>query len=50
MQSFTDKRDMSLSNTFVIIKGEPKTYQIDKIDLGKHGVYAVKFKNSNNLV
>lgn len=34
------------SLSFIIIKGKPKALLIDKIDIGEHGVYAVKFKNS----
>lgn len=37
---------MSTPRSFIIIKGQPKALLIDKIELGEHGVYAIKFKNS----
>lgn len=37
---------MSEHRSFIIIKGQPKALLIEKIELGEHGVYAVKFKNS----
>lgn len=37
---------MATSSTFIILKGKPKSLQIDKIDLEDKGTYAVKFKNS----
>lgn len=35
-------------NAFIIIKGQPKALQIEKIVLGEKNVYAVQFKNSPN--
>lgn len=37
---------MSQPNTFILIKGQPKAFQIERIRLGEKGVYAVQFKNS----
>lgn len=37
---------MSAPRSFIIIKGQPKALLIEKIELGEHGVYAIKFKNS----
>lgn len=37
---------MSIPNTFIIIKNQPKALQIEKIDLGANGAYHVKFKSS----
>lgn len=37
---------MPVYNSFIIIKGEPKALQIEKITLGANGVYDVKFDNS----
>lgn len=40
---------MTALQGFVIIKGQPKTLQIDKIELCANGVYAVKYKNSPSI-
>lgn len=40
---------MQIDNSFIIIKGEPKTFQIEEISLGEHGVYNVKFKSSATI-
>ena len=40
---------MTAIHGFIIIKGQPKAQQIEKIDLCEHGVYAVKYKNSPNV-
>lgn len=32
--------------SFIIIKGQPKALQIERFQMGNHGVYDVKFKNS----
>ena len=37
---------MQSSQAFILIKGEPKGLQIEKISLENKGLYAVKFKNS----
>ena len=37
---------MPSSQAFILIKGEPKGLQIEKISLENKGLYAVKFKNS----
>lgn len=37
---------MATPHTFIIIKGQPKALQIEKISIGEHGVYAIQFKNS----
>lgn len=37
---------MATSSSFIILKGKPKSLQIDKIVLEDKGTYAVKFKNS----
>ena len=37
---------MATPRSFIIVKGQPKALQIDKIELENNGVYAVKFKNS----
>ncbi len=37
---------MQSSHAFILIKGEPKGLQIEKISLENKGLYAVKFKNS----
>lgn len=37
---------MPSSHAFILIKGEPKGLQIEKISLENKGLYAVKFKNS----
>lgn len=33
-------------DSFIIIKGQPKALQIERIQLGDNGVYGVKFKSS----
>lgn len=38
---------MLTPRSFILIKGQPKTIIIDSIELEETGVYAVKFKNSN---
>lgn len=40
---------MTAIHGFIIIKGQPKALQIEKIDLCDNGVYAVKYKNSPNV-
>ena len=35
---------MPIPNSFIIIKGQPKSRQIEKIDLVERGVYAIKYK------
>lgn len=40
---------MTALQGFIIIKGQPKTLQIEKIDLCANGVYTVKYKNSPNV-
>ena len=37
---------MALPRTFIIVKGQPKALQIDRIELGDNGLYSIKFKNS----
>ena len=37
---------MPIPNSFIIIKGQPKSLQIEKIDLVERGVYAIKYKKS----
>ena len=37
---------MPTPNFFIIVKGQPKALQIEKIDLVERGVYAVKYKKS----
>ncbi len=37
---------MPSSRTFIIVKGQPKALQIDRIELGDNGLYSIKFKNS----
>ncbi len=39
---------MSTPRSFIIVKGQPKALLIEKMDLGEHGVYAIKYKNSSN--
>lgn len=39
---------MPVSNVFIIIKGQPKAQQIDRIVLGDNNVYAVRYNNSTN--
>lgn len=34
-------------HTFIIVKGQPKALQIERIDFGENGLYAIKYKNSN---
>lgn len=38
---------MTFLHTFIVVKGQPKALQIEKIDLGEKGLYAIKYKNSN---
>lgn len=40
---------MSNKHTFIIIKGQPKSLQIESIDLEEHGLYAIKFKNNSKI-
>ena len=40
---------MAAPLTFIIIKGQPKALQIEKISIGEHGVYAIQFKNSQKI-
>ena len=37
---------MYTQQSFIIIKGQPKSLLIEKIDLVERGVYAIKYKNS----
>jgi len=37
---------MPIPHSFIIVKGQPKAFLIEKIDLVEHGVYAIKYKNS----
>jgi superfamily I DNA and/or RNA helicase len=37
---------MVIKDTFIIVKGQPKSLQIEKMDLGQNGLYAIKFKNT----
>ena len=37
---------MPTPNSFIIVKGQPKALQIEKIDLAENGVYAIKYKKS----
>ena len=37
---------MISSRPFIIVKGQPKALQIDRIELGDNGLYSIKFKNS----
>ena len=37
---------MSTPYSFIIVKGQPKSLLIEKIDLVERGVYAIKYKNS----
>lgn len=39
---------MLVSNVFIIIKGQPKAQQINRIVLDNNNVYAVRYKNSTN--
>ena len=37
---------INLQHTFIIVKGQPKALQIEKMDILESGLYAIKFKNS----
>lgn len=37
---------MASPRTFIIVKGQPKALQIDRIELSDNGLYSIKFKNS----
>ena len=37
---------MPIPHSFIIVKGQPKAFLIEKIDLVERGVYAIKYKNS----
>ena len=37
---------MPIPHSFIIVKGQPKAFLIEKINLVEHGVYAIKYKNS----
>ena len=37
---------MPIPRSFIIVKGQPKAFLIEKIDLVERGVYAIKYKNS----
>lgn len=37
---------MVTPRSFIIVKGQPKALQIERIDLESNGVYVIKFKNS----
>ena len=39
---------MDTPRSFIIVKGQPKALLIEKMELGEHGVYAIKYKNSPN--
>ena len=39
---------MDTTRSFIIVKGQPKALLIEKMDIGEHGVYAIKYKNSHN--
>lgn len=39
---------MNTPRSFIIVKGQPKALLIEKMELGEHGVYAIKYKNSQN--
>lgn len=39
---------MGKTNQFILVKGEPKTLQIDTINLENNGVYSIKYKTSSN--
>lgn len=38
---------MNTSRSFIIVKGQPKALLIEKMEMGEHGVYAIKYKNSS---
>ena len=40
-------KDMPTPHSFIIVKGQPKALQIEKIELVERGVYAIKYKNSH---
>lgn len=40
---------MQISDTFIIVKKQAKALQIEKIEMGRNGVYAIKFKNSPTM-
>lgn len=37
---------MSISDSFILVKGQPKALLIEKLSMVKHGVYYIKYKNS----
>ena len=37
---------MSTPHSFIIVKGQPKALQIDRVSIEGNGVYAIKYKNS----
>lgn len=39
---------MGKTDQFILVKGEPKTLQIDTINLENNGVYSIKYKTSSN--
>lgn len=40
---------MNTLRSFIIVKEQPKALLIEKMELGEHGVYAIKYKNSPNI-
>ena len=34
-------------HSFILVKGQPKALLIEKMEMGEHGVYAIKYKNSS---
>ncbi len=37
-----------LSHSYIVLNGEPKTFQIDSIRRMTENVYSVRFKNNSN--
>jgi len=40
---------MSALHSFILVKGQPKSLLIEKMELGKRGVYSIKYKNSPKI-
>ena len=40
---------MATPQSFIIVKGQPKALQIEKISIVENGVYAIQFKNSQKI-
>ena len=40
---------MAIPHTFIIVKGQPKALQIDRISIEGNGVYTIKYKNSQRI-